>query len=181
MASGRQVARLVGLTPPAVHAALKELYAQDILRRNIIGKQHIYRLNINNRTVKNILIPVFKTENAVKKDIIAFLRKKIKEKKLENKLISLLLYGSLQKGNSSKKSDVDIAVILKEKTNKQSLEKVFIEDIASQFYEYFGAHLDSYIKTKDEFMSRLKKNQAPVSALMQSYFVIYGKDPLSFK
>ena len=69
MASGTDIAKLVGFTPPAAHASLKELYIQGILRRDIIGKQHIYRLNIANRMVKDILKPAFQRELSIKEDI----------------------------------------------------------------------------------------------------------------
>lgn len=181
MASGREVARLIGLTPPAAHAALKELYNHDILKREIIGKQHIYKLNFNNRIVRNILLPAFNKEQAIKEDIFNFLRTKVQEKKLKTDIISLILYGSVVTGKTDQKSDVDIAIITKNITEKKRLEKIFSEEIAEQFYDYFAVHLDIYIKTQDEFSQRLKKNQPPVSTLMQSYSVIYGKDPLEFK
>ena len=181
MASGRQIARLVNFTAPAAHTALKELYNQDILKRDIIGKQHIYRINTDNRIVKNILEPAFKKEHSIRKDIFDFLKEKAKEKKIANKIVSILLYGSFQEGATDEKSDIDIAIISKNKTAKKQLEEIFTEDITNQFYDYFGAHLDVYIKTKDEFINRLKKNLPPVSKLMRSYSVIYGKDPIGFK
>lgn len=181
IASGRQVARLIGVTPPAAHAALKELYNQDILKRDIIGREHIYRLNANNRVVRNILMPAFKKEHSVKEDILNFLRKKIKEKRIKSKIVSLLLYGSQQSGNAGEKSDVDIAIITGNKADKKVIETIFIEDVAGQFYEYFGISLDSYVKTESEFRSRRNKNLPPVSTLMRSYLVIYGKDPIGFK
>lgn len=181
IASGRQVARLSGVTPPAAHAALKELYNQDILKRDIIGREHIYRLNANNRVVRNILMPAFKKEHSVKEDILIFLRKKIKEKRIKSKIVSLLLYGSQQSGIAGEKSDVDIAIITGNKADKKVIETIFIEDVAGQFYEYFGISLDSYIKTESEFRNRRKKNLPPVSTLMRSYLVIYGKDPIGFK
>lgn len=181
MASGREIAKLVNLTPPAAHAALKELHNQDILKRDIIGRQHIYKLNGGNRIVKNILIPAFKKEHSIKKDIVDFLKKRFKTRKVQNKIISAVLYGSLQTGVTDEKSDIDIAVITKNGASKEWLENVFTEEITNQFYDYFGVHLDTYIKTKDEFTKRLKKNQSPISTLMQSYFVIYGKDPIEFK
>jgi predicted nucleotidyltransferase len=181
IASGRGIARLIEITPPAAHAALKDLYNQDILKRDIIGREHIYRLNINNRIVRDILKPAFKKEYSVKEDIFKFLKEKIKEKRVENKIVSLILYGSLQAGNTNKKSDVDVAVVTRNGLAKKQIEEIFIENISDQFYEYFGVNLDSYIKTKDEFIKRLRKNQAPVSTMMQSYFVIYGEDPLGLK
>jgi len=181
IASGRQIARLVNLTPPAVHTALKGLYNQDILKREIIGKQHLYKLNTNSRVVKNILAPAFKSEHSIKKDMFKFLKKKIQEKKVKNKIVSLILYGSLQTGKTDEKSDVDIAVITKRKTDVKKIEEIFLDDITYQFHEYFGIHLDVYIKAKNEFINRLKKNLPPVSTLMRSYSVVYGKDPMDIK
>jgi len=181
VATGREIARLVGVTPPATHAALKELYSQDILRRDIIGKQHLYRFNVKSRVVKNILTPAFKGELSIKKDIVEFLKKSILREKLKNKIVSLIQYGSLQTGKTDKKSDVDIVIITNTQSDKQQTEKMFTEDISNKFHEYFGAHLDVYIKTKDEFIKRLKKNLSPISTLMRSYSVLYGKDPIDFK
>lgn len=181
MASGRGIARLSGITPPAAHGALKNLYNQDILKRDIIGREHIYRLNANNRIVNDILKPAFKKEYSIKEDIFKFLKEKIKEKKIEGRIVSLILYGSLQAGHTDEKSDIDIAVVTRNELAKKQIEGIFIEDISHQFYEYFGAHLDSYIKTKNEFIKRLRKNQPPVSTMMRSYSVICGKDPLDFK
>ncbi|MFH1782629.1 MAG: nucleotidyltransferase domain-containing protein [Candidatus Omnitrophota bacterium] len=181
MASGREIARLIGITPPAAHTALKDLYNQDILKRDIIGRGHIYRLNINSRIVQNILIPVFKKEHSVKEDIFNFLKEKVKQKGIKDRIISIILYGSLQSGKTNEKSDVDIAIVTKDQIAKKEIEKIFIEDISHKFYDYFGINLDSYIKTKDEFLMRLKKKMPPISRLMKTYSVIYGKDPLEFK
>ena len=68
-ASGRQIAALVNMTAPAVHTALKELYKQDVLKREIIGRQHIYSLNNNSRIVKEILKPMFRKESSLKQEI----------------------------------------------------------------------------------------------------------------
>ena len=64
-ASGRHIARLANITAPTAHAALKELRNQGILKRNIIGRQHIYRLNDTSKIVKQILKPMFQKENSI--------------------------------------------------------------------------------------------------------------------
>ena len=176
MASGREIAKLISLTPPAAHVALKELYDQDILKRDIIGKQHIYRMNYSSRLVKDILRPAFQKEYSIKDDIVNFLLKKIKMYKLRG-IVSVMLYGSIAKRVTHERSDCDIAIITKDAKCKKAAEDVFIEKISAEFYEYFGVSLDAYIKTEKEFVGRLKKNLSPVSALMKAYTVIYGKDP----
>ena len=181
VATGREVARLTEMSPPAAHTALKELYDQQVLNRDIIGKQHLYRLNSENRNVKNILIPAFRKELSVKNDIGEYLIEKIKINKLENRILSLMIYGSLQKGTAVETSDVDIAVIIKNNADPDKIENIFIEKISSEFHLYFGAHLDPYIKRKNEFIALLNKNLPPVSTLMKSYTVISGRDPMDIR
>lgn len=177
-ATGREIAKLTHFSPPAAHAALKELYNQDILNLDIIGKQHIYSLDNNNRIVQKILKPMFKEELSLKDELKDFLIRQVQESGIKKRLVSLLLYGSLQRGLTHGKSDVDIAVIIKNKRDKKEIEDKFLNEISVKFYDYFKAHLDTYIKTKEEFRIRLKKNLPPVSTLMKAYSVIYGKEPL---
>ncbi len=181
MASGSDVAKLIGLTPPAVHASLKELYDQDILHRDIVGKQHIYRLNTSGRVVNEILKPAFEKEHSIKEDIKDFLIKKIKDYRMSTAIKSLILYGSLAQGKSHHTSDCDIAVVVKDSKSKKRIEDIFIEKISTEFSKYFGISLDAYIKTYDEFLGRLKKRLSPVDTLMKSYMVFYGKDPIDYR
>ncbi|GEM_PF-3708192 len=64
-ASGRQVAKLINMTAPAAHAALKELENHGLLKRKIIGKQHIYGLDENSEMVKQVLKPMFQNEGSL--------------------------------------------------------------------------------------------------------------------
>ena len=181
MVSGSDVARLVGLTPPAAHASLKELYDQDILRRDIVGKQHIYRLNTSSRIVSKILKPAFQKEHSIKEDIKEFLVKQIKHYRMASAVKSIILYGSLAQGKTHHTSDCDIAVILKDPRSKKRIEDLFTDKISSEFSEYFGISLDVYIKTYDEFIKRLKRRLSPVKTLMKSYMMVYGKDPIDYR
>jgi len=113
--------------------------------------------------------------------MINFLKNEIKTKKLNDLIVSIIFYGSFQKKSATETSDVDIAIVTKNKANRAHIEKLFLEDISSRFHEYFGAHLDAYIKTQDEFIKRLRKNQPPVSTLIKSYTLVFGKDPLDMK
>lgn len=181
MASGREISKLIGVTPPAAHTALKELYNQDILKREIIGGQHIYKINPLNRIVKDILQPAFHKEFSIKEDICNYLQKRVTSYKMRPLIISLLLYGSIARGATHGESDCDIAVVAKDAPSKKKIEDLFINKISSEFSEYFGIHLHTYIKTHNEFMRRLEKRLSPVPELMESYIIIYGKDPIKYK
>lgn len=177
-ATGRQIAKLAGYSAPSTHESLKSLYERNILKLDIIGKQHIYSLNEDDRIVQKIIRPMFATENNVKNEIWDFLLGEVKKKKIKSKITSLILYGSMQTEKAKKGSDVDIAVIVSKATDIEEVEDIFLSEITPRFKAYFGVQVDPYIKSVAEFKERLKKNQPPVSTLMKSYSVLYGKEPL---
>ena len=77
-ATGREVAKLAGFSVPSTHASLKDLHARNILVREIIGKQHIYSLNEEDRIVQKIIRPMFEAENNYKQEIRDLLLEEIK-------------------------------------------------------------------------------------------------------
>ena len=177
-ATGRQIAKLVGYSAPSTHDSLKSLHERNILRLDIIGKQHIYTLNEDDRIVQKIIRPMFAAESNIKNEIRDFLLKEFKRAKIKSKISSLILYGSMQTETAKKGSDIDTAVVVSRAADIRSVENVLLSEIAPRFKTYFGVQMDLYIKSTAEFKERLKKNQPPVSTLMKSYSVLYGKEPL---
>lgn len=177
LASGREIARRTGLSAPAAHNALKELLDERIVDRQIIGRQHIYRLNQTHHTVREILAPAFGKERALRDDMARFLVAALKERNLFSPIESLLLYGSVVHGATRTGSDCDVAVIVGDEQSRDRVERCFMDEICPRFLGYFGVHLDPYIKTSAEFTQRMKKRLPPVETLMRSYIVAHGKDP----
>lgn len=68
-ASGRKVAALVNISAPTAHLALKELRGEGVLKREIIGKQHIYSLDADSVIVNNMLKLLFQKESSIKTQI----------------------------------------------------------------------------------------------------------------
>lgn len=177
-ATGRQIAKLIGYSPPSTHESLKDLHDRNILKLDIIGKQHIYALNEEDRIVQKIIHPMFVAESNVKNEIRDFLLDEFKRSRIKAKIASLILYGSMHTEKAKKGSDVDIAVVVSKPAEIGQIENIFLSEIAPKFKAYFGVQVDPYIKSASEFKERLKKNQPPVSTLMKSYSVLYGKEPL---
>jgi predicted nucleotidyltransferase len=177
-ATGRQIAKLVGYSAPSTHESLKNLHERNILKLDIIGKQHIYTLNEEDRIVQKIIRPMFAAESNFKNEIRNFLLDEFKKTKIKAKIASLILYGSVQTEKAKRGSDVDVAVVVSRAADIRPVEDAFSSEISPRFKAYFGVQIDPYIKSEDEFKQRLKKNKPPVSTLMQSYSVLYGKEPL---
>ena len=177
-ATGRQIAERSGYSVPSTHESLKDLHSHNILNLEIISKQHIYSLNEDDWIVKKIILPMFEAESGVNREIHDFLLDEIKKLRIRQKIVSLILYGSVQKGTADKESDVDVAVIVRKAGDVKRVEEIFISTIIEKFKSYFGVQLDPYVKSVTEFRNRLKKNLPPVSTLMKAYTVLYGKEPL---
>ena len=177
-ATGRQIAKLIGYSAPSTHESLKDLQDRNILKLDIIGKQHIYALNEDDRIVQKIIRPMFAAERNLKNEIRDFLLNEFKRTKIKAKIASLILYGSMQTETAKKDSDIDVAVVVSRIVDLKSVEDAFFLEIIPRFKAYFGVQVDPYIKSATEFKNRLKKNQPPVSTMMKSYSVLYGKEPL---
>jgi predicted nucleotidyltransferase len=177
-ASGREVAKWTALSPPAAHAALKSLLDRKVLKREILGKQHLYSLDRSGRIVRDVLMPAFRREGALKEDIRNFLLRRIGDAEAEGLIVSLVLYGSLALGKTHEASDCDIAVVVIHPKAKERLEGLFQDKITSEFYTEFGVHLDPYVQTLGEFRMKMKKKRPPISTMMLGYEIIMGKDPI---
>lgn len=180
-ASGREIAKWTALSPPAAHAALKILLNRKVLKREILGKQHLYSLDHSGRIVRNILIPAFRKEGALKEDIRNFLLRRIEDMDAAGLIVSLILYGSLTLRKTHDASDCDIAIVVIHPKAKERMEKLFQSGIAGEFYSEFGIHLDPYVQTLDEFRTKMKNNLPPISTLMLGYEIILGKDPIEIR
>lgn len=177
-ASGREIAKWTSLSPPAAHAALKILLERKVLKRDILGKQHLYSLDRSGRIVRDILIPAFRKEGALKEDIRDFLLRRVEDSEAAGLIVSMILYGSMSLGKTHDASDCDIAVVAVHGKAKGRLEKLFQNGISGEFYSEFGIHLDPYIQTIEEFRTKMKSKRPPVSTLMLGYETILGKDPI---
>lgn len=177
-ATGREIAKLAGFSAPSTHESLKDLRSRNILILEVIGKQHIYFLNEEDRIVQKIIRPMFEAENNYKGEIRDLLLGEIKKAGINGAVVSLILYGSVQRGTANEKSDVDVAVVVAKESDAKRITEIFSSAVADRFRSYFGVHLDFYVKSGVEFRERLKKNLPPVSTLIKSYSVLYGKEPL---
>jgi predicted nucleotidyltransferase len=178
LASGREVARLTALSPPTAHAALRSLLDARVLGREIVGRQHLYRLNSRIRLVRDLLRPLFVRENALREDVGAFLETQISGTSLRDLVVSAVLYGSLAAGKTRESSDCDVAVVARDARSKARIEKAFCETISGEFFREFGFHVDPYVKTEAEFRRKLRRNEPPVTTLMKGYRRLFGKDPI---
>ena len=171
--NGRQLSKIVGLSPTTVHKAMKELANEQIVNLKNYGNSHVYELNKDHKVVRGILVPLFNKEKMLLKDFIKDVTNRIKKSDVKNSILSVALFGSVLEGAEGPKSDIDLCVIVKESKDKKRAEDLIFA-INSQTLQETGMRIEPYIKTINEF-KRDKKLEV-IKSIQKSNQIIWGKN-----
>lgn len=165
--SGRQVGELSGLTHRGAIQALGSLVEIGAVRQRRVGKAYQYSLSKGNVFVEKIIAPCIKAEKGLlddlKNDIVAHFGKAA---------VSLILYGSLARGEEKKGSDIDVFAVVKAKDEKSEVE----ERAASKnpyFNERYGGLLSLQCFTLDEI--KRKKTLPLIKSVTKEGMLLSGK------
>lgn len=165
--SGRQVGELSGLTHRGAIQALESLVELGAVRQRRVGKAYQYSLSKGNIFVEKIITPCIKTEaglfDDLKRDIV---------KHFGKDAISVILYGSLVRGEEKKGSDIDVIAVVKDEKKKAAMEGK-AESAVPYFNERFNALLSLHCFTLDEF--RARKNLSMIKSVAREGIVLSGK------
>lgn len=173
--NGRQIAREVGVTPATSHKALQGLHKEDVLLLQNVGKTHLYSLNNGNYIVSGLLKPLFNREDKVLSGIVSIIKKSIISSAVKNNIISVVLFGSVNLRKDSPKSDIDLAVIVKDKERLHKVESLF-ESIDKKISAEFGNTVLPYFNTAAEFRAKRKRGLDIIKNILKSNTLIYGEE-----
>ena len=171
--NGRQLSKIVGLSPTTVHKAMKELANEQIINLKNYGNSHVYELNRHHKVVREILASLFNKERALLKDFIKDITNRIKKSNVRNAIVSIALFGSVHEGSEGPKSDIDLCIIVKELKDKKSVEDLIFA-INSQTLPETGMRIEPYIKTIKEF--KRDKNLGVIKSIQKSNQIIWGEN-----
>lgn len=112
--TGRGLGKLVGTSSFKIQQVLKKLVALNVVTENIIGRAHLYTLNLKHILVKTLIKDIFDYEN----NILTHLGSEI-AKNLKPAPLSIILYGSVAQGEEKPESDLDLLVVYKKNNEPQ--------------------------------------------------------------
>ncbi len=171
--SGRQMAKMAGVTPKTAHEVLQDLLREGVLIMRAVGKTHLFRLNEERAIVHEILKPLFLLEKTLAERLFDVIRGTIKKSALKDDILSVALFGSVHAKTERATSDVDLFVIVKTSELKKKTEILF-SDIDQQLFSQWGNLIAPYINSIAEFRTNAKKKTGPVPQILKSYQLIYG-------
>lgn len=109
--TGRSLASLLGVSTFKMHYVLKFLVAQGVLTETVVGRSHLYRIHRDHILVQEVFLPLFRFQE----DLFTNLGKDLM-RSLKPKPITIILYGSVARGEEKPNSDLDLFLIYKEPT-----------------------------------------------------------------
>ncbi len=165
--TGRELARLAGITPQAAHNALSNLEALKIVKREFAGRSHYFRLNRDHFLYKRIISSVFDSENEFVQSLFARIKKT-----LSKDCVSIILFGSVARKEEISGSDLDVCLVYaNQKTNIE--EKISL--LRDELYNEYGVTLAPYYISLTEFKKRAKLNKSPIDSIIKEGRVLSGK------
>lgn len=148
-----ELSRRIGCTPRGVEKELKNLLSGGILKRNIIGNQHRYRLDVNCPILNEIKGMIIKTVG------VAHLIKE-KLKPAENKIVRAFVFGSFASGDYGNESDVDLFMV----TEVTGLE---IAELIGDLQNEIGRAINVSQFSPEEFDRRKQNNDHFISQVLK--------------
>ena len=165
--TGREIARLSGITHRTALKALDNLEALKIVQRQIAGKAYYFTLNRTHYLYKNIIGPVFEAERELTNKIVD----KIKQN-LGKYSESIIIFGSVARKEETNESDFDLCIVYLK--NKNIIEQK-INSLRDTLYELFGISLAPFLISLSEFKSKAKNSKPPIKDIIKEGKVISGK------
>lgn len=156
----RQLARKLGLSVFAIKKYADLLVNEGVIKEERKANLRYFKININNLFVKQLKI-AFNLNVLLKSGLIDFLKENLAN------ISSIVLFGSMSKGENDKNSDVDILVIGKEK---------YIN--LGEFEEKINRDITLHIFSWSEWNRKAKEDNAFYFEIIANGLALYGELPL---
>lgn len=166
--TGRETAGLAGISPKSALIALTRLEQLKLVNRVIGGRDHHFTLNRENYLVKNGIIPLLKSETDFLNRVLTLIIKEIRDLS-----ISIVLFGSVARGEETSASDLDIFIITNNKKSGNEILKK-IKELRAVIEKEFGIHLSPLIYTKEKFLREAKSNSPIIETIKSEGRLLHG-------
>jgi predicted nucleotidyltransferase/biotin operon repressor len=151
--TGREIASIIGCSHNAARSALEDLELSGLVIHRQAGRANLYSLDENNVINTDILASAFLAEDRLLEDVAEIIFEG-----MGDDLSSIILYGSVARGEEGKESDIDIVVVLEDSADPDSKEEA-IADASIEVVRRFGNKLSPIVVTESEFARKQKSGK----------------------
>ena len=153
-----------------VHRTISNLIKDGIIIKNKAGKSHLCSLNLGiEKTIA--LIQLSEIENrdefySINKELKLVLEDFVNSASSQNRIITIILFGSYAKGTSTKGSDIDALLVTGRKFN--------VDKIAREIYAKYGKEMNVVMMTPEDF--KKQKGKEIIREIIKNHYVLYGAE-----
>jgi predicted nucleotidyltransferase len=171
--NGRQLSKFLKITPRSIHKAMSALVDEGVVNLNPHGNSFGYSMNKEKWITKRLLLPLFQNEKIFLETIIKQIKTEISSSVFKKNILSVVLFGSVQKKEDSSRSDFDIFVLIDNEVSVSVVEEE-IEKVGTKLTKVYGIALEPYVKS----LVSLKKDKSleVIKSILSSYQLIYGQE-----
>jgi predicted nucleotidyltransferase len=168
-ASGRELARLAGLSHQAANNALARLEVMGLVRRVGRGRTFLYTLNADHTLFTRLLRPLLEAERGVFREII-----KSVEKAVSPHCLSATIFGSVARASEGPSSDFDLLVVMRQGQRRDQVSRV-LSDLASRLSRTWGIRLNPVTFTATQARRHLEEGNALFTAAVRDGIPLAGR------
>jgi len=163
-----------------VNRQLKDLVNVGLIIMERVGKAKVYHVN-QQHFLYEPLKSVFRGLEDVYREVANKAAKFVAEK---HKVETVMLFGSLATGKirsdfATEPSDVDIMVIVRDKSQTKAVEEEMLASVNSEVFPVYGINVYPIVLSVEEYLSGLTKD-AFIMDVHSRGEVLYGKKPRRF-
>jgi predicted nucleotidyltransferase len=171
--NGRELSRYLNVTHRSVHKAMRSLVDEGVVDFISHGNSFGYKLNREKWITKKMLLPLFKSEKVLLEAIMDKIRKEMEESTFRENILSVVLFGSVNRKEDKNSSDFDIFILV-DKEDKVSTAEEEIQKVGGKLSKEYGIVLGPYVKSLASF--RKDKSLSVIKSILSSNKLIYGKE-----
>jgi predicted nucleotidyltransferase len=168
-ASGRELARLAGLSHQAANTALPRLERLGLVRRVGRGRTFLYGLNLEHALLTRLLRPLLDGERAVFRAILRTV-----EEAVAPHCLTATLFGSVARGTENPASDFDLLVVLRQGRERRQLTNA-LSDLASELSRTWGVRLNPITFTEVQVRRHLREKNPLFLAAIRDGIPLAGR------
>ncbi|MFH1725081.1 MAG: winged helix-turn-helix domain-containing protein [Elusimicrobiota bacterium] len=173
--SGREIARKVGLSPPACHDALKRLYARGLVHFRRVSHVHLYKINPESYLVERVFAPLFQAEGEIEEEVTRLTKETLVTPATRRSILSIILFGSRARGEEKAGSDLDLLVVVVDGKGAKAVEP-FVEKLRSALFKKFNIPLSPYVQTLAEIRKKRGRKLPLTDSILQEGKLVYGRE-----
>ena len=151
--TGRELARLVGHSQNQTRLALEELERNGLVVWQNAGRSHLYSIDKDNILVTDFLEAGFHLE-----DTLLTRLADIYSEEVGKDLASVILFGSIAKGEEKPNSDIDLIIVVSDKAETKIVE-YRVAEASAKVTGRFGNQTTAIVVKKTDYEKKIKQKK----------------------